>query len=118
METDFYTRAMFGAYAVHVPMWMKVQNQGKDGGVLFVGASRSVDLRYKNDRCHQLIIGEIIVRPHVVIGSDAFIGSGISHLAREMDIETWAKGDIVCDPMGQGSRMVRERFPGEGRQGP
>jgi hypothetical protein len=106
--TDVYTRAMFGEYAVHVPMWMKVQDHGKDG-VLFVGASRRPDLRYDSKRCHQLIIGEIIVRPHLVVASDAFIGSGISHLAREMDLDTWAAGEIICDPMGKGIKIMEER---------
>ena len=80
--SDDYVRAMFGAHAVHVPAWLYVQNQG-NGTVAFVGASRTQyphPLRFGSERTHQLIIGEMIIRPHSVIGTDALIGHGLGAL--------------------------------------
>lgn len=83
-ESDPYTAALFGQHAVHVPAWLYVQNQG-EGIVSFVGASRVADLahplRYGSARSHQLIIGEIVVRPHLVMGTDDLRGQTLSGLA-------------------------------------
>jgi hypothetical protein len=74
---DPYLSALYGPDARHVPAWMYVQDQG-GGTVALVGASRTPDeahpLRYGSQRTHQLIVGEVIVRPHYVIASDALIG--------------------------------------------
>lgn len=102
------TKIMFGENAVHVPMWMKVQDQG-NGTVVFVGASRTQDLRYGSERTHQLILGEVIVRPHLVMGSDDFRGHGLKNLATEMDVETWLKGDLILDPIGRLEQLRREK---------
>jgi hypothetical protein len=101
MSKDLYTRAMFGENAVHVPVWLKVQDMGPNG-VLFVGASRLQDMRFKSNKSHQLIIGEIIVRPHVVVESNAFQGYGAQGLITECDLDKWiSTGNIICDPMGK-----------------
>jgi hypothetical protein len=83
MTTTDYTRALFGANAVHVPAWLYVQDQGP-GLVSFVGSSR-VDggphpMRFGSQRIHQLVIGELVVRPHAVTGTDALEGHGIASL--------------------------------------
>jgi hypothetical protein len=71
-------------------------------GVLFVGASKTQDLRYKSEKTHQLIVGELIVRPHLVIGSNNFRGYGAQGLLTECDIEKWIDGgDIIVDPIGK-----------------
>ena len=76
-DTDM-TRVMYGQNARHVPAWLYVQHQGP-GVVGIVGASRVPDgaphpLRYGNDRQHSFIVGEIIIRPHLVITTDALKG--------------------------------------------
>jgi hypothetical protein len=73
-------RFLFGEHARHVPMWMYVQNQGQ-GMVSFVGASKSDELRYGSEREHQFILGELVVRPHLVIATDTLRGMGLSGLA-------------------------------------
>lgn len=91
-------------------MWMVVQDSAHDG-VLFVGASRNPALRYGSSRTHQLILGELIVRPHFVIESDQFRGHGLSSLLKDgANLDDWvAGGHIVCDPIGrfQDSRRWR-----------
>jgi hypothetical protein len=78
-----YARVLYGQNARHVPAWLYVQDAG-DGLVSFVGASRVDDaahpLRYGSDRTHQLIVGEVIVRPHLVVATDALKGTGLAGL--------------------------------------
>lgn len=81
-------RIMFGENARHVPMWMYVQDQGRQDGqgiISFTGASRvGADihpLRYGSERTHQFVLGEIIVRPHLVIATDTLRGTGLAGLA-------------------------------------
>src|SRR6185369_8546961 len=103
------TRAMFGQHAVHVPMWMYVQDQGK-GVVTFVGSSRSEDLRYGSDQTHQFILGELIVRPHLVMGTNTLRGSGITQLLtrNHTDIISAPDMKILADPMGKISQLLKE----------
>jgi hypothetical protein len=79
-----YITALLGQHARHVPAWLYVQRQDT-GIVSFVGASRTDSpvhpLRYGSDRTHQFIIGEIIVRPHLVIATDILRGDGLGALA-------------------------------------
>jgi hypothetical protein len=101
---DMFTKAMFGQHARHIPMWMKVQDQG-DGTVIFAGSSKKgTPIRYGSNRTHQLILGEMIVRPHLVCASDEFKGCGVDGLLTEMDIDTWIK-EILIDNMGTGDRV-------------
>lgn len=93
-------------HARHVPAWMYVQTAA-DGTVSFVGASR-VDrpvhpLRYGSDRTHQLIVGELIVRPHYVIGTDVLRGHGLGGLATQgPDLASYlTDGELILDPYGR-----------------
>ena len=99
-------RAMYGQHAKHVPCWMIAQDQG-EGVTLFVGASRSLDLRFGSARTHVLMLGEMIARPHLVLASDAFRGAGIASLARGPDVAEWVKGDLLADPLGRFSELKR-----------
>lgn len=78
-----YVKAILGNNAVHVPAWLYVQNQGS-GLVTFIGSSRTEHtvhpLRYGSERTHQLIVGEIVIRPHSVIATDALEGEGLASL--------------------------------------
>lgn len=77
-----YTRIMFGEQACRVPAWCYVQHQG-DGIVSFIGSSKVPGvnpLRYGSSRCHQFLVGELIVRPRLVVASDALTGEGLSGL--------------------------------------
>lgn len=92
-----YAQAVFGEHAVHVPAWVVVQDAGP-GLVSFIGASRVESphpLRYGSDTVHQLIVGEVIVRPHTVTASNAGIGQGLENLARNPFIV--ADGDKILD---------------------
>jgi hypothetical protein len=78
-----YARVFFGENAVHVPAWMYVQNQGQ-GVVSFVGGSRTPaaahPARYGSERTHQLIVGELLIRPHAIVATDALRGMGLASL--------------------------------------
>lgn len=78
-------RVLYGENARHVPAWLYVQDQG-DGMVSFVGASKVEPgqphpLRYGPERTHQFVVGELIVRPQLVVATDALRGMGLSALA-------------------------------------
>lgn len=114
-----YGKVLFGQHAVHVPMWMWVRHQGTQDGdtiVSFVGASRVTGaahpLRYGSERTHQLVVGELLVRPHVVLGTDEHRGYGLAGLANRgsVNIETLMEdGDLVLDIGGRASQL-RERW--------
>lgn len=84
-------RFLFGKDAKHVPMWMYVQGGSGDPLVTFVGSSEtprqpkgrswSNPLNYGSDRTHKFILGELVVRPHLVIATDSLRGMGLSGLA-------------------------------------
>lgn len=80
------TQVMFGQNCRRVPCWMYVQGPGH--AVSFVGGSKGGvgpdelnPLCYGSQRTHQFVIGEIIVRPRLVIGTDALRGFGLASLA-------------------------------------
>ncbi|MEU6406148.1 hypothetical protein [Streptomyces sp. NPDC046985] len=96
---------MLDPHARHVPSWMYVQDSGP-GLVTFVGSSRipgtgdAHPLRYGSRRIHQLIVGEILVRPHYAVGTDALLGHGLGGLATNgHDFRAVLEhGEIVLDP--------------------
>lgn len=102
MDNKAYMKAMYGCNALHIPAWFVVQDQGP-GTVAIVGASRDTSVRYKSEKTHQLIIGELIVRPHLVVESDHLAGAGLSGLLTTGDtIEDWVRhGKVIIDPMGK-----------------
>jgi hypothetical protein len=86
-----YVKTMFGQNAQHVPAWLYIQDAGH-GVVTFAGSSMSSPadhpLRYASPRTHQFIVGEIIVRPHLIVATDALRGKGLANLITiEHDID-------------------------------
>lgn len=78
-----YLEALLGANSRRVPAWMFIQEAG-DGVVSFIGGSRVADphpLRYGSERTHQLLVGEMIVRPRTVLHTDKLRGQGLPGLA-------------------------------------
>lgn len=88
---------------LHVPAWMYVQSHG-EGVVSFVGSSRIPKgphpLRYGSERTHQLLVGELVVRPHYAIGTDVLRGKGLGGLATQSpDLERFLEhGEVILDP--------------------
>lgn len=95
-----YVSATLGSRARHVPAWMYVQDQG-DGVVSFVGASRTAvpvhPLRYGSDKTHQFILGEIIVRPHLVVATNDLVGMGLAGLATNDHSAVIEQGERIID---------------------
>jgi hypothetical protein len=115
-DTDM-ARIMYGQNARHVPAWMYVQNQG-GGTVGLVGSSRTPQdahpLRYGSGRVHQLIVGEIIVRPHLVIATDTYQGCGVSQLYMNSELDfdaALARGEVVLGS-SETLRRVRQQWEG------
>jgi hypothetical protein len=98
-QDNMMMKALYGQNAKHVHGWIKVQ-RASDDTVSFVGASRCIDLMYGGKHAHTLVIGELIVRPHLVFSSNHCQGHGLAGLAREMDVDAWVNGDCLVNPMG------------------
>lgn len=98
-----YTRVLFGENARHVSAWLYVQRQGEEY-VGFAGGSRATTrgahpLRYGSDRAHQFIIGELVIRPHRIVATDALRGEGLASLITSgHDIDAMLNdGEILYD---------------------
>jgi hypothetical protein len=83
-----YLAALRGEHARRGPAWLYVQDHGP-GLVSFVGASRIPTtppqrhpLRYGSDRPHQFVLGEVIVRPRLVVATGTLVGTGLAGLAQ------------------------------------
>lgn len=97
-------KVLFGENARHVPCWMYVQ--GEAGLVSFVGSSRiptgEHPLRFGSQRTHQFIVGEAIIRPHLVVATDTLRGMGLGNLAmHDHNIEEMlSKGEPIMSRGG------------------
>lgn len=104
-STDDQLRYLLGEHAHRVPGWMYVQRAG-DGTVSFVGASRTDTaahpLSYGSSRSHQFILGELVVRPHLVLGTDVLRGQGLGGLATQgPDLPGMlANGEVIVNLTG------------------
>lgn len=108
-----YARVMFGENARHVPAFFYVQDAGP-GLVSFVGASALPDelahpLRYGSQRSHQIFVGDILVRPRTVVGTDALRGYGLAALL------TQGVGHDLDDVLARGEVLVGNGFDKDGR---
>ena len=106
-NTKAYTQMMYGVHAVHVPCWMFTQDSTEDI-VSFIGASKSLDLRFGGQKEQRLVLGEIIVRPHFVIESDIYRGYGLGGLVTA-DKEEFIRApdaNVLLDPL----EILKRRF--------
>ena len=96
-----YTKMMYGENAVHVPCWMFTQDS-TDEVVSFIGASKSLDLRFGGTKEQRLALGEMIIRPHFAIESDIYRGHGLAGLvmADKTDFITAEDARVLLDPLG------------------
>jgi hypothetical protein len=113
-----YTKVMFGENAVHCGFNMIVQDAG-DGKIIVVAQSTSPQrgqkqhpLQFGSKRTHVLCMGDIVVRPHMVFGSDAFRGAGLNNLIRNAftSPEQWIdEGDVILDVVSRTAEMNKNR---------
>lgn len=96
-ETDTFTRAMFGIHAIHTPMNFIVQAYEEDGAIIAIAQAKVDDALFKrltfgSRLTHQLILGDIVLRPHLVSESDHLRGSGLAGLARSgFQMDDWVE---------------------------
>lgn len=114
-DADIYTRAMFGQNAIQVPFNCIVQanpNENTVAAVIVVGGS-SQTLRYMfgGKKTHQLIIGDAIIRPHLVMDSDHLTGTGIAGIARSgfADVEGWMRNGTTLIDAGIRNEIAKRR---------
>ena len=85
---------LFGRHAVRIPLNIVVQYQGDVDGralVLVVGQSTFEGVHplcFGSNKTHQLILGDAVIRPHIVFDSNAFQGRGLNGLI-QMSPDEW-----------------------------
>jgi hypothetical protein len=90
-DEDRYTRAIFGADAIRLPCQIILQESGDDRQAitsfvgLMEGESRSENA-IRNDFPHELIIGEVIIRPREKYSGMNGVGKGLAGLAKSKHI--------------------------------
>lgn len=95
METDAYIQAMFGKHAFRVPMNFIIQgdinNPAQISGVWQGESPEMKKMLFNSKKAHQLILGDIVIRPHLVLETDAFIGMGINGIYKDgfRDLDKW-----------------------------
>jgi len=103
METDVYTKAMFGCNAIQVPLNLIVQpvneSNTKVTGIFQGQHPNMAQMMFGSKRTHVLILGDAVIRPRLVIGSDHLTGEGLTSIASFGFDRKWAdKGDIILAP--------------------
>lgn len=88
-----YIKAMFGIHAMHVPCQVILQEQGKtsDGRYstsavcIFITDEPMLSEQARAERCpHELIIGDLVIRPHGKFASRDYVGHGLGGLTTSM----------------------------------
>lgn len=100
---DPMTRAMYGQNAIHVPLNLIVQNMGEGKVTGVFQTTAGLPMMFGSIMTHQLIMGDVIIRPHLVMETNALRGAGFSALARDgfQNVEEWMNGNVLLDPMGR-----------------
>jgi hypothetical protein len=102
---DDMLKLALGEHAVRVPAWYYIRDHG-EGVFSFAGASRVLDnpLALGTTRDVRFCNGELIVRPALVVGTDAYQGYTIGQLVtNHHDTEAMiadGKGEVVRDIYG------------------
>lgn len=99
------TKVMFGERAQHVGMNLIVQRADAESGKVWgvFQCSDGLKLMQGTARTHVILIGDVVVRPRMAMGSDAFRGSGVASLVTcgFADINKWVDtGDLLLPPLG------------------
>jgi len=100
LETQI--KMLFGCNAIRLPIRLVVQEHG-EGIVSFVGAIRDQSLRFGSTMAHQFVLGDAVIRPHLVMESEHCKGMGIASIMTSSsfsEIGEWVdKGKVILDPM-------------------
>lgn len=90
-------KVMLGERAFHIPFNLIAQPMG-DGKVVGVfQTTAGLPLLCGSSRTHVLLVGDMMFRPRLAFGSDAFRGSGLSVLATNgfAEPDKWMAGDVI-----------------------
>ena len=90
-------KAYFGINAIHIPLNLVIQAQGEVNGQFLVtvvgqssvAAGQQHPLQFGSKRIHQLVLGDAIIRPRLVLDSDHFQGAGLGGLLKDMTPDNW-----------------------------
>ena len=100
---DAFTRAMFGVNAIHVPFNGIVQEMG--GVYVVLAQVNSQAVTFGGKATHQLIMGDAIIRPHLVVESNKFRGHGAAGLLT-MSPAAWVEAEDLKVLIDVGGRAL------------
>jgi hypothetical protein len=110
-------KLMMGNRAFQIPLNIIAQRMSadpKDGTVVGVfQTSNGLPLVHNSDLTHVLMLGDVIVRPHVMVGCNAFQGRGMNSLLMSgfADMDTWITDGTILVPPHEGdlAAMAQDR---------
>jgi hypothetical protein len=93
---------LFGQHAMHLPINMIAQDNGIDDALSGVFQMRHPDaskLIRNSEFPHVLILGDMIIRPHLIMGTHRMVGHGIGGVYTDgWNMSEWVKdGEILFD---------------------
>lgn len=97
---DPYIRGLFGANAIRLPLNFIVQRVDENIVTGVFQTKLGNAMLFGSNKPHQLILGEAVIRPHIVAHSDHLVGCGISGICKSgfTDIAAWIKGGTLIGP--------------------
>ena len=100
-DSQMMVKAMFGEKATHIGFNMIIQDAGSKGDNKACGFFQTTDttgalknLLKDKKLCHQLILGDMIIRPHMILDSDHLKGCGLAGLATASPLD-WQGRDVL-----------------------
>jgi hypothetical protein len=97
---DPYMQAMFGTNYIRLPLNFIVQAVDDNKIVAIAQTGMGNAMKYNSKMIHQLVCGEAIIRPHMVMESNHLVGHGLAAIARDgFSPDEWLdKGKFIIKP--------------------
>ncbi len=100
---DPYTQLLFGKNAMTIPFNAVIQGDPKNKQVLaivLIQGDHALKLMYNSKLTHQLIIGDAVIRPHIIVESNHLRGAGVTGIVTSglSSMEDWInQGNLLLD---------------------
>lgn len=106
---------MFGQNAIQVPFNCIVQANHKENTTVAVivvgGTPQAMGYTFGGKKTHQLIVGDAIIRPHLVMDSDHLVGTGLAGIAMSgfADVGAWMESGKMLIDTGIRNEIAKRR---------
>jgi hypothetical protein len=104
--TEIQIRKLFGERACRIPLNFVTQEADRENGQYLVLAQTTLPAEAQTkltptQHPHHLVMGEAVIRPHLIIASEHLIGAGASGIITGgFHLEDWVRrGTVLYDPL-------------------